>query len=216
MIHPEVYAYLGSGLLAVAAVPQLLRIVRERHADGVSVSTWLVTLAAIVSWMWYGVHTGSMPQLPGNAVATLTAAGIVVLSWRLRGRGKLATWAPIVVLVCLLSTVLAFGGPGWSAAFGIGLAVIGRLPQTIESWRSMRLRARTTVSVPTWLLITIGQGLWLVYGLLYWDVPVIWVNIVVGLGALVIVVLEKMRPGRLPYEEALALASTNNRRSADS
>lgn len=203
VIHPEVYAYAGSALLAVSAVPQLARIVRERHADGVSVSTWLVTLAAIVSWMWYGVHTGSIPQLPGNAVAGATAAGIVGLAWRIQGRKRWSTWTPILATIAVISLVLAVGGADWSAGLGIGLAIIGRVPQTVDSWRSMRRRARTTVSVPTWLMIAAGQGLWLVYGLLQWDIPVIWVNVIIGSGAVGIVILEMIRPDRRPYDEAL-------------
>ncbi len=203
MIHPEAYAYAGSALLAVSALPQLARIVRERHADGVSVSTWLVTLAAIVSWMWYGVHTGSMPQLPGNAVAGVTAAAIVGLAWRIRGRGHWSTWAPILATIVGVSAISAGGGADWSAGLGIGLGIVGRVPQTVDSWRSMRKGARTTVSVPTWLMIAVGQGLWLVYGLLYWDVPVIWVNVIIGSGAVGIVILEMIRPDRRPYDEAL-------------
>lgn len=203
MINPEVYAYFGSALLALSAFPQLVEIARDRRADGVSSTTWLITLAAIVAWMWYGVKTGSIPQLPGNAIGGLSAAAIVALTWKIRGHGWWVTWVPVTALVMALSIMLALTPSVASAAAGIGLATIGRAPQAVESWRCLRIRAQTSVSIPTWLMITVGQASWLVYGLLAGDVPVIWVNVIVGSGAALIVALEKIHPDRLPYDEAV-------------
>lgn len=48
-------------------------------------------------------------------------------------------------------------------------------PQVITTWKT---RDVSGISLPTYLIITIGLGLWLIYGLLRGDLPLIVANAV--------------------------------------
>lgn len=64
-------------------VPQLIKIVRERTAEGVSLRTYLVTVAGFILWIAYGLLLGSWPVAVSNAANLLLSGAILVLKWRL-------------------------------------------------------------------------------------------------------------------------------------
>jgi len=64
-------------------VPQLMKILRERDAAGVSLRMYLVTVTGFSLWTLYGVLVGRWPIIAANAVCLAMAAAILVLKWRL-------------------------------------------------------------------------------------------------------------------------------------
>src|SRR4051794_18529250 len=72
----EASGYLGSILGIAMVVPQIVRTYRNRTVPGVSALSWALTAVACLTWMFYGVRTGEMPQTPGNV---LMGAGAVVV-----------------------------------------------------------------------------------------------------------------------------------------
>ena len=64
-------------------VPQLVKIVRERQADGVSLRTYLVMVAGFILWVAYGVLEKSWPIAASNAVNLLLSAAILGLKFRM-------------------------------------------------------------------------------------------------------------------------------------
>jgi MtN3 and saliva related transmembrane protein len=74
----------GAGLCSMASfIPQIVKIVRERDAGGVSLRMYLVTVTGFVLWTSYGVLTGSWPVWLSNAVNLMLAGTILGLRARL-------------------------------------------------------------------------------------------------------------------------------------
>jgi MtN3 and saliva related transmembrane protein len=74
----------AAGLCSMASfVPQLVKMARERDAEGVSLRTYLVTVTGFVLWIAYGVLLGSWPVAVSNTVSLILSAAILVLKWRL-------------------------------------------------------------------------------------------------------------------------------------
>lgn len=65
-------------------VPQIVKIVRERDADSVSLRMYLVTVTGFSLWIAYGLITGSWPVAASNTICLLLSAAILVLKWRYR------------------------------------------------------------------------------------------------------------------------------------
>ena len=63
--------------------PQLIKIVRERDAAGVSLRMYLVTVAGFVLWTSYGLLIGRWPVVASNVVCLAMSAAILALKWRL-------------------------------------------------------------------------------------------------------------------------------------
>ena len=75
----------AAGLFSMASfTPQLVKIWREKHAQGVSLRTYLVMVAGFVLWVIYGVLLHSWPITLSNAVNLALAGAILALKYRYR------------------------------------------------------------------------------------------------------------------------------------
>ncbi|MDA0239537.1 MAG: SemiSWEET transporter [Proteobacteria bacterium] len=55
------------------------------------------------------------------------------------------------------------------------LTTLAFLPQVIKTWRT---RSATDISLLMFLMMTVGIGLWLTYGILINDLPLIGANVI--------------------------------------
>ena len=93
----------------------------------------------------------------------------------------------------MIDTALpAPGTPSWITAIGILAAVLTTTafaPQAIKAWRS---RSTADVSLAMFLMLVAGIALWLTYGLLIGDWPLILANgVTIGLAGAIL--LAKLR-----------------------
>ena len=73
----------AAGLFSMASfTPQLIKIAREKRAEGVSLRTYAVNVVGFVLWITYGVLLGSWPVAVSNAVNLILAGAILALRWR--------------------------------------------------------------------------------------------------------------------------------------
>ena len=81
----------AAGLFSMASfVPQLIKIARERSAEGVSLRTYMATVTGFVLWIAYGVLLGSWPVAVSNAVCLALSGAILLLKWRYGARNRAA------------------------------------------------------------------------------------------------------------------------------
>jgi MtN3 and saliva related transmembrane protein len=77
----------GAALCSMASfVPQIVKIVRERDADSVSLRMYAVTVTGFSLWTAYGLMIGSWPIAASNIVCLSLSATILVLKWRFSRR----------------------------------------------------------------------------------------------------------------------------------
>ena len=75
---------MAAGLSMSSFVPQILKILHEQDAEGVSTGMYLATVAGFIAWIVYGLMIRSWP-LAGSNLINLALAGTVLL---LKQRGK--------------------------------------------------------------------------------------------------------------------------------
>lgn len=70
----------GAGLCSIASfVPQIVKIWREKAAEGVSLAMLSVTLTTFLLWTCYGALLGSWPIAVSNGVCFVLVTVIVCL-----------------------------------------------------------------------------------------------------------------------------------------
>lgn len=75
-----------AGLCSMASfVPQIIKILRERDASGISLRMYGVTIVGFCCWTAYGALSGSWPVTLANAVCLVLV--ITILTLRLRFGG---------------------------------------------------------------------------------------------------------------------------------
>lgn len=80
----EILGLVAAGLTTVSFVPQLLRIIRTKNVEGISLAMYLVFFAGVLMWLTYGVLINSLAVTVANAVTALLVLAILVLRWRLK------------------------------------------------------------------------------------------------------------------------------------
>lgn len=79
----------AAGLCSMSSfVPQLIKIARDKRAEGVSLRTYVVNVTGFVLWVTYGVLLGSWPVAASNSVCLLLAGAILLLRWRYGEHGR--------------------------------------------------------------------------------------------------------------------------------
>jgi MtN3 and saliva related transmembrane protein len=71
----------GAAICSITSfVPQLIKILRERKAEAVSMRMYLLTVSAFTLWTVYGVMLSSWPLVASNVVSLGLSAAILVLT----------------------------------------------------------------------------------------------------------------------------------------
>ena len=63
-------------------IPQIVKMLRERDAEGVSLKMYAVTIFGFVCWATYGLLASAWPVAASNAVCIVLTSTIVVLRVR--------------------------------------------------------------------------------------------------------------------------------------
>ena len=72
-----------AGLCSMTSfVPQIIKIVKERDASGVSLRMYAVTTLGFICWTTYGALSGSWPVTLSNAVCLVLVIMILILRLR--------------------------------------------------------------------------------------------------------------------------------------
>lgn len=164
----------ANALGAAMAVPQAAKILRERSADGVSV-TWAAISATVNGW-WgvYALGVGDWSILPVSIVSVLAYLVITVCivqyspspAWPLLRPAAVATIAiGIVPLVAVTLDGWVTAGIVLGALYGIQLS-----PAVITVYRSVDVSG---VSPATWVMAFGEAVLWGCYGFANIDVGLI-------------------------------------------
>lgn len=73
----------AAGLCSMASfVPQIVKIVRQRDASGISLGMYAVTIFGFICWTTYGVLSDSWPVAVSNGVCIALTVTIFILRLR--------------------------------------------------------------------------------------------------------------------------------------
>ncbi len=159
---------IGNAASLLLMVPQVVRLIRTRHTEGVSPTWAAIGVIINTGWLAYVINGGHQIALP--AVVSLQVSFAVTL-WLLRrngapiARGVMAGVALGVVLVAVQFTA------GWIAV-GTALALansVHHAPSVLAVWRT---HTPVGVSPGTWWLANLEGVAWSAYGLLVKDLPI--------------------------------------------
>lgn len=155
--------------------PQVVRLVRTRDTQGISVTSALWAMAGFSLWSAYGLRR-SLPAIwIANGQALVGFAVILVLCSRW-GAPIRRLW----LLAAIEATVLVlFAATMPAAVVGVAAITIGAtsfVPQAVVAWRADDV---TGVSVATYVLLAVSGSLWMLYGVLRRDPLVVAPNLLI-------------------------------------
>jgi MtN3 and saliva related transmembrane protein len=71
---------------SLSLLPQLIKMVREKKANDISLFYLLILFAGLSLWIWYGVKRKDLPVILTNVVALILNVVIILLGIRYKRR----------------------------------------------------------------------------------------------------------------------------------
>jgi MtN3 and saliva related transmembrane protein len=72
-------------LTAISMIPQLLKILKEKKAEDISITMLIVLLSGLCLWIAYGIMRDDLPIIATNSFSVLINITIVVLRIKYSG-----------------------------------------------------------------------------------------------------------------------------------
>ena len=80
----ELIGLTAAALTTAAFVPQLIKILKTKETNGVSLTMYLVMFTGIVTWFIYGLLIESIAVIAANLVTGILQIGIIILKLKHR------------------------------------------------------------------------------------------------------------------------------------
>jgi uncharacterized protein with PQ loop repeat len=167
-----IFAILTTVLAVIRAVPQLLRLLRTRQANGVSVDTAATSSIVSFAWATYGLLTNQPAMSMASGATAFIFALITALALQYGHHLRELRVTPLWLAALLLA-----GGIGGATGLSVVLPVsvlAANLPQLRVALKENNL---ADLSLSTWLLALTEGMVWGGYGLIYGDLAVLINNV---------------------------------------
>ncbi len=77
-LNIEIFGYLAAILTTVAFLPQLIKILKTKKAEDVSLVTLIMFICGVGSWIIYGYKISSLPILLANIITLILNLFILI------------------------------------------------------------------------------------------------------------------------------------------
>jgi MtN3 and saliva related transmembrane protein len=80
MISPvfEIVGLSAAFLTTSAFIPQVYKIYKEKNADGISLTMYIILFTGVILWFIYGILIGSLSIIIANGVTALLQLSIII------------------------------------------------------------------------------------------------------------------------------------------
>ena len=80
MIDPlfEIVGLSAAFLTTSAFIPQVYKIYKEKNADGISLTMYIILFIGVILWFVYGILIGSLSIIIANGVTALLQLSIII------------------------------------------------------------------------------------------------------------------------------------------
>ena len=80
MMNPvfEIVGLSAAFLTTSAFIPQVYKIYKEKNADGISLTMYIILFTGVILWFIYGILIGSLSIIIANGVTALLQLSIII------------------------------------------------------------------------------------------------------------------------------------------
>ncbi|MFM2352324.1 MAG: hypothetical protein RL096_805 [Actinomycetota bacterium] len=161
LVLGEISGFIGGTIGIAQGIPQVLRIRRLGHADGVSLSPWILLCAQFAAWFGFGIKVGSPAIYVSNFLTLITSLLVVIAI-----RGKTISSIALIFGLGAMAATFVILGPAPLVDVVMVLFTASRVPQLIRTWRNRNRVQVTAVSISALSISLISLFFWLMFALL--------------------------------------------------
>jgi uncharacterized protein with PQ loop repeat len=157
----EICGFIGGTIGIAQGLPQVLRIRRLGHSNGVVLSPWILMCFMFAAWVGFGLKTASPAIWVTNALTFITTSMVVFAI-----RGKAISTVALLIAIAAGASMFVFYGPEILTNAVLVALTGSRIPQLIKTWLNRKTVQITAVSVPALTIAMASISFWMAYAIL--------------------------------------------------
>ena len=79
--------FIAALLTSMAFVPQVIKVIRDKQTDGISLPMYLIFVSGVVCWIIYGLLIKDMAILTANVITFSLAFPVLIMVIKNRNKG---------------------------------------------------------------------------------------------------------------------------------
>ena len=81
-MNPEIIGFIAGGLSSALFVPQIIKIIKEKSAEEISLVMIIIGIVSSGLWLWYGFLNEHISMIVTNSVAIFASMVLLFLKWK--------------------------------------------------------------------------------------------------------------------------------------
>ncbi len=79
LITPDTFGFIAAALTTIAFLPQVIKTLRTKKAEDVSIVMLLMFITGLIFWIIYAIQTSALPVLIANIITFILNVSILTL-----------------------------------------------------------------------------------------------------------------------------------------
>lgn len=181
----EISGFIGGTIGIAQGLPQVRRIRRLGHSDGVALSPWVLLCVQFAAWFGFGIKVASPAIYITNFLTLITSLLVVIAI-----RGKALSSIGMISGLGVVAAAFVIYGPGPLVDIVMVLFTASRIPQLIRTWLNRNSVQVTAVSISALVISLTSMFFWFTYAALTENSLVILTTIIAASVLLATALLE--------------------------
>ena len=80
-LNPEIIGFVAGGLSSALFVPQIIKIIKEKSAEELSVVTCIIGVISSGLWLWYGTEKEHLSMIVTNSISVIATIVLLILKF---------------------------------------------------------------------------------------------------------------------------------------
>ncbi|NML71588.1 SemiSWEET transporter [Chryseobacterium sp. RP-3-3] len=77
-MNENVLGIIAGVLTSISMIPQLIKVIKEKNVDDISLVMLVVLISGLSLWAWYGFMKNELPIIVSNAFAVLVNISLLI------------------------------------------------------------------------------------------------------------------------------------------
>lgn len=80
-INPEIIGFAAGGLSSALFIPQIIKIIKEKSAEEISLVTCIIGVVSSGLWLWFGIKQNHLSMIVTNSISVVATIILLVLKF---------------------------------------------------------------------------------------------------------------------------------------
>lgn len=85
-MNPEIIGFVAGGLSATLFIPQIIKIIKEKSAEELSLVTCIIGVISSGLWLWFGIAQNHLSMIVTNSISIFATVLLLILKFIYRNK----------------------------------------------------------------------------------------------------------------------------------